>query len=84
MADEPVAGVLAEAVDEVDDAVGQARLGEQLDEALGQQRRVLGRLEDDGVAADERGRELPGRDRDREVPGRDRADDADGLADATS
>ncbi len=77
VAHEPVAGLLAVAVDEVDDAVGQPGLGEQLDEALGQERRVLGGLEHDGVAADERGRELPGRDRDREVPRRDRADDAD-------
>ena len=77
MADEPLAGLLAEAVDEVDGALGQPGLAEQLDEALGQQRRVLGGLEHDGVARDERRRELPGRDRDREVPRRDRADDAD-------
>ena len=82
MRHERLAGVLAEAVDRVDDAVGESRVGEQLDEALRQQRRVLRRLEDDGVAADEGGRELPRRDRDREVPGRDRPDDADRLADA--
>ena len=77
VADEPLAGLLAVAVHEVDDPVRQARLAEQLDEALGQERRVLRRLQHDGVPADERGRELPGGDRDREVPGRDRADDAD-------
>ena len=32
----------------------RAGLGQQLDEALGEKRRVLGRLQDDGVAADER------------------------------
>ena len=78
MAHEPVARLLAETVDEVDGAVGQPRLAEQLDEALGQERRVLGGLEHDRVAGHERGRELPGRDRDREIPGRDRSDDADG------
>ena len=77
MAHEPVAGLLAVAVDEVDHPVRKPRLAEQLDEALGEQRRVLRRLQDDGVAADERGRELPGGDRDREVPRRDRSDDAD-------
>ena len=50
---------------------GRPASDEQLDEALGEQRRVLGRLQHDRVAADERGRELPGRDRDREVPRRD-------------
>ena len=77
VAHEAVAGLFAEAVDDVDDAGREARLGEELDEPFGEEGRVLGRLEDDGVSADERGRELPGRDRDREVPGRDRADDPD-------
>ena len=45
MPDEPVARLLAEAVDEIDDARGEAGLLEQLDEALGEQRRVLGGLE---------------------------------------
>ena len=52
--DERVAGLLAVAVDDVDDARRQARLGEQLDEAVREQRRVLRRLEHDRVAADER------------------------------
>ena len=77
MADERLARLLAEAVDDVDDAGRHARLGEQLDEPLGEERRVLGRLQHDRVAADERRAELPRRDRDREVPRRDRADDAD-------
>src|SRR5256885_1655766 len=67
---------------DVDDPGRDARLGEQLDEALAQQRRVGRRLEDHRVPADERGRDLPGRDRDREVPGRDHADDSDRLPDA--
>ena len=59
VAHEPVARLLAVAVDEVDDAVREPGLAEQLDEARRQERRVLGRLEHDRVAADERGRELP-------------------------
>ena len=74
---ERIARGLAVAVHDVHDASGHAGLLEQLDEALRQERRVLGRLQHDRVAADERGRELPRRDRDREVPRRDRADDAD-------
>jgi hypothetical protein len=42
--------------------------------------RLLGGLEDDGVAGGERGRELPGGHQQREVPGDDLAADADGLA----
>ena len=82
VAHERVARLLAEAVHDLHDALGQAGLVQQVDEALREQRRVLGRLQHDGVAADERGRELPRRDRDREVPRRDRADDADRHADA--
>ena len=40
------------------------------------------RLEDDGVAGDQRRHHLPARDRHREVPGRDDPGDADRLADA--
>src|SRR5919205_346240 len=72
-----VADRAAAAVEDVDDPRRQARLGEQLDEALAEEWRVARRLEDHGVPADERGRELPRRDRDREVPRRDRAHDAD-------
>ena len=64
-------------VDDVDHAVGDAGLGEELDESLPERGSVRGRLEDDGVPGDERGRDLPGRDRDREVPRRNDADDAD-------
>jgi hypothetical protein len=82
VAHERVADRATAAVDDVDDALGDARLGEQLDEALTQERRVGGRLEDDRVPGHERRRDLPGRDRDREVPGRDHADDADRHAHA--
>ena len=77
MADERASGGLAEAVHDVDDARRATRVGQDLDEALGEQRRVLRGLQHDGVAADERRSELPGRDGDRKVPRRDRADDAD-------
>ena len=42
----------------------------------------VGRLDDAGVAGDERGKELPAGDGHGEVPRRDEADDADGHADA--
>ena len=77
VAHEPVARLLAVAVDEVDDPVREPRFAEQLDEARRQERRVLGRLSTTVLPRTERGRELPRGDRDREVPRRDRADDAD-------
>jgi len=82
VAHERVARLLAEAVHDLHDAFGQPGFVQQIDEALREQRRVLGRLQDDGVAADERRRKLPRGDRDREVPRRDRADDADRHAHA--
>jgi hypothetical protein len=78
VAHEPLARLLAEAVHEVDDAVRQAGLAEQRHEPLGQERRVLGRLQHDRVPGHEGRRQLPGGNGDREVPRRDRADDADG------
>ncbi len=48
--------------------------------ALGARRRVLGRLDHDAVAGEQRREALPRRDGDREVPRRDHPDDADGLA----
>src|SRR5438046_2220643 len=53
------------------------RLEEDLDQPERDARRLLGRLEDDAVPRDERGRHHAGRDREREVP---RCDD---RADAT-
>ena len=77
MAHEPVADGASSPVHDVDDALRDAGLVEELDEALAESGRVGRGLEDDGVPGDERGRDLPGRDRDREVPRRDHADDAD-------
>ena len=77
VAHEPIADRATAAVDDVDDALRDARLVEELDEALPERGRVGRRLEDDGVPRDERRRDLPGRDRDREVPRRDDADHAD-------
>ena len=55
---------------------GDARVAQRLDEHVGAARRLLGRLEHDGVAGGERGGGHPARDRDREVPRRDHRDDA--------
>ena len=68
----------AEAVHDVEDAVGQAGLERELREPRRRRRRLLGRLEDDRVAERERGRELPGREHQRRVPRADRDDDAGG------
>src|SRR6266516_7506904 len=69
MLDEPLPNVTAAAVDDVEHALRQPGLGEELNVALTQRGRVGRRLEDDRVAADDRRQRLPGRDRDRKVPG---------------
>jgi hypothetical protein len=79
--DDLVAGLGAGAEDEVEDAGGQPRLVENLDDADGRGGRQGRRLEDDRVAGDERGRELPDGDGDGEVPGGDDGDDAVRLPD---
>ena len=71
---------LAEARDHVDDPRRKADLGDQLGEAKGGERRLLGGLEDDRVPGRERRAELVAAHEEREVPGDDRADDADRLA----
>ncbi len=58
---------------------GHAGLERELGEPDRGQRGQLGRLEHDGVAGGERGRESPRRDRHREVPRHDHADDAERL-----
>ena len=70
---EPLPGIT------VKHALGQPGLERQLAEPDRGQRRQLGRLEDDGVAGGQRGREAPAGDRHREVPGHDDADDAERL-----
>ena len=55
-------------------------LGDQLREPEQRERRVLGRLDHDGVPGGERGSDLPGRHVQRVVPGGDQPGDADRLA----
>ena len=57
------------------------RLFENLDEVQRGERRQRRRLEDHGVAADQRRNDLPRRDRHREIPRRDDRADAERLAD---
>ena len=78
--DQPPADDRALAGDDVEDAFGDAGFQRQLGEAEHGQRRQLGGLEDDGVAARERRADLPARDVEREVPRHDEADDAERLA----
>ena len=76
--DEPLPDIAAATVDDIHDAPRDTGLDEQFDKALAERGRVGRRLEDDRVAADERGRDLPRGNRDREVPRRDHANHADG------
>ena len=64
---EPLERGRAVALDEVEDAVGEAAVDEELGERVAKRRRVLGRLPDDGIAAQDRGDEIPGGHRHREV-----------------
>src|SRR5439155_2994721 len=80
MLDEPSADDGALADDDVDDAFGDAGLEGELGEPERGERCQLGGLEDDGVAAGERGPELPGGDVEGEVPRDDQPDDAERLA----
>ena len=79
--DERRAGAGAVAGHEVDHAGRQAGVGQRLHEVDGRERRLLGRLEHHGVAADQGREDLPGGHRDREVPGGDQPAQADRLAD---
>src|SRR5256885_17114301 len=72
--DRPLAG------EEVDGALGNARLERELAEPERGERCQLRRLEDDRVAAGERRPDLPRGDVEREVPGHDQADYAERLA----
>lgn len=78
--DEVLAGVPARARDDVDDTVGDARLGRGLREQEGGERGQLGGLEHDGVARRDRRKDLPGGHLERVVPGSDGPDDTDGFA----
>ena len=71
------AGGRAVAGHDVDDAVGEAGFLGQRRHAQGRQRRLLGRLQDDGVAGRQGRAPLPRLHQQREVPRDDLADDAD-------
>ena len=80
MLDQTLADLGALADDDLDDAFRNARLEAELGQAQGRERRQLGGLQHGGVAARERGPELPARDVQREVPRDDQPDDAERLA----
>ena len=79
--DERLARLAAEAVDDVEDARGQARLGGEPGEGERGLGRVLGGLEHRGVAAQQRREDLPRDVGDRRVGGDDQAGHAERLAD---
>ena len=62
-----LAGLDAEAVDDVEDA-GRQDIGDQFHDDEDAHRRLLGRLQHDAIACGKRRREFPGRHQDREVP----------------
>ena len=64
---------------EVEDPIGQSRLGEDVGECIGAGGDEFGRFEHDRIAEGQGRGDLPGRDGDGEVPRSDDADDADGL-----
>ncbi len=63
--------LVAESLDEVEDARGEAGLVDEVHQQRTAERRPLGRLQDDGVARGEGRRALPRREHERRVPGRD-------------
>ena len=71
---------LTSTLDDVEHARGQAGLGEEVSDHGGHGGRVLGSLQDDRVARDERGTDLPERNGEREVVGRDEPDHAERMA----
>ena len=71
----------AEALDDVQHARRQAGLRREAREEHRRLGRVLGGLQHGGVAAEERGKDLPGDVRDRRVRGDDQPGDAERLAD---
>ena len=75
-----IARVAPRAHDEIQHARRKACLRKDFDDFHRRERGDCGRLEDDRVAADEGGRDLPNGNRDGEIPGRDSADDPEGLA----
>ena len=72
-----LARALAEARHDIEHAVGNAGLLGELGEIERAERRLLGGLQHDRIAGDQRGADLPGRDDQRIVPGHDGADHAE-------
>src|SRR5947209_5433927 len=63
---------------------GQASLKREFAEAEGRERRLLGRLKDNGVAAGQRRAELPACQQQREIPGNDSAYNSNRFAQGVS
>ena len=80
MLNEPLADDAALADEHVDHAFGDPGFECELGEPQRAERGELGRLQHDGVAARERGAELPRGDVEREVPGDDQPDHSERLA----
>lgn len=80
--DQVVDGVLA-TVDELDDAIREAGLVDELEEFLGDQRVLLARLENETVSGRDRVGEEPQRDHAGEVKRRNRGERAEWLPDCT-
>src|SRR6185312_5995142 len=79
VAGERAAGGGTKAREEIDDAFRKSRFDNELTDAEGGERRLLGRLHHDGVAGCQRGGELPGLHQQGKVPWNDLPDDANGL-----
>ena len=79
MRDERRAHLGSESRDDVDDAFGKPRLGEERREFEHRRRRELRRLDHRRASGGERRSELPARQRERRIPWRDDADHALGL-----
>ena len=80
MLDDRLPELRARAGEDVEHAGRQPDLDRDLAERQRGQRRLARRLEDDGVAAGQRRRDLPDREQQREVPRHDRGADAERLA----
>ncbi len=80
MLDQPLPDDPPRPDEHVQHPVGDAGVERELREPERGERRQLGRLENDGVAAGERRADLPGRDVERKVPRDDGRDDTERLA----
>ena len=75
-----LSGVLAETVDEVEDALREPGLFGDLDQKLGRHRREFGRFVNHGAARGQRRRDLPCRQHERRIPRGDHAHRANRTA----